>query len=349
MYGVKVGCMRVVSILLILLLIVSPVEASNKIIDYKNIEVDKVAEKDRDSQFPFSELLKIDFEIESLIKENTYKKRNIYEFENELKEEQSLLEELEMNINFQRELINSDNLVMQIFRATKEDEEYLEKRNKELKEKKQLIEGLKEHIESEEKLISLNEEEISFLFSEREKYFTEKRDYISEDLASVIQELESMAKVVSASDILLWPLKEYGKEWISSYFGIREVHPITKERNVMHNGIDIAIPFNRWPGSEAYNGAPVYILAATDGVAYSYETSGTYGNYVVIINDKYTTVYAHTHENLVESGQIVRAGEVIAIVGSTGLSTNPHLHFEVHINGSQMNPLKFLKEVQDGR
>lgn len=113
----------------------------------------------------------------------------------------------------------------------------------------------------------------------------------------------------------------------------------------MHHGLDIAIPFYRWPGTKEFNGAPVYVLAATNGVAYSYESSGGYGNYVVIVNDQFTTRYAHTHENLVENGEVVSAGQPIAIVGSTGVSTGPHLHFEVWVNGVAVDPLKYLKEV----
>lgn len=339
--------MRVVLILLVLLLLFSPVEASPKIISYGDTDVKKVVGEIEDS---FGEILKIDSEIESLIKENAYSEREIYELTNKLKKEKSLLEQLEEKANAQLEMIESDSLVMQIFRATGDSEKYIEENEVEVESTKQNISELKEYIKTEKELVSLNKKEISSLLSEREEYFVESTDsFEEEDIGSTIEDLESTTKVVSASSHLLWPLKEYGIEWVSSYFGVRDIHPITKEKNVMHHGIDIAIPFNRWPGTEAFNGAPVYVLAAADGVAYSYETSGSYGNYVIIVHDQFTTRYAHTHENLVKDGETVKAGQPIAIVGSTGLSTNPHLHFEVWVSGVAVNPLKYLKEVSYGQ
>src|SRR5690554_4686102 len=97
--------MRVVLILLVLLLLFSPVEASPKIISYGDTDVKKVVGEIEDS---FGEILKIDSEIESLIKENTYSEREIYELTNKLKKEKSLLEQLEEKTNAQLEMIESD-------------------------------------------------------------------------------------------------------------------------------------------------------------------------------------------------------------------------------------------------
>ena len=126
---------------------------------------------------------------------------------------------------------------------------------------------------------------------------------------------------------LMWPLKGYHR--ISSPFGWRNA-PIGSggER---HRGIDIPAP----------TGTPVY--SATDGVVISSGWNGSYGNAVMI---KYTNniviVYGHNSSLVVSAGQRVSKGQVISLVGSTGNSTGPHLHFEVRYNGYPVDPLKYL-------
>ena len=126
---------------------------------------------------------------------------------------------------------------------------------------------------------------------------------------------------------MLWPLKGYYS--ISSGFGWRN-SPIGSggER---HRGIDIPAP----------TGTPVY--SATDGVVISSGWNGSYGNAVMI---KYTNniviVYGHNSSLIVRAGQRVSKGQVISLVGSTGNSTGPHLHFEVRYNGYPVDPLKYL-------
>ena len=98
----------------------------------------------------------------------------------------------------------------------------------------------------------------------------------------------------------------------------------------MHTGIDIG----------ADKGAS--IVAANKGtvIMAHYDKSGGYGNMVVIDHgDGITTLYAHASKLLVKVGDEVKAGQVIAKVGSTGLSTGNHLHFEIRVNGETKNPL----------
>jgi murein DD-endopeptidase MepM/ murein hydrolase activator NlpD len=104
----------------------------------------------------------------------------------------------------------------------------------------------------------------------------------------------------------------------------------------MHQGIDIAAPI----------GTP--IVAAGSGVVQTSEwNSGGYGNLVEILHPNGSiTRYAHNHRNLVRVGQKVEAGELIAEMGSTGFSTGPHLHFEIHLpEEGAVNPLALLPEA----
>ncbi len=117
--------------------------------------------------------------------------------------------------------------------------------------------------------------------------------------------------------------------YISSYFGDRD-DPFTG-RDEFHKGVDFA-------GSA---GASVVAVAA-GVVTWAGPRSG-YGNLVEINHGKgYVTRYAHNEKVLVSVGQTVTRGEVVALMGSTGRSTGPHVHFEVLHGGAQVNPLKFV-------
>jgi len=117
---------------------------------------------------------------------------------------------------------------------------------------------------------------------------------------------------------------------ISSGFGMRE-HPRFGGRK-LHTGIDITMP----------KGTPLH--ATADGVVSFSDRSGGNGNIVVIEHGHgLTTVYAHNSKNIVKAGQAVKRGDVIALSGSTGISTGPHLHYEVWRNGQSINPAPFLE------
>lgn len=115
---------------------------------------------------------------------------------------------------------------------------------------------------------------------------------------------------------------------MTSPFGFRH-HPILNKRR-MHQGLDFG----------AAHGTT--IRAAADGVIISASRNSGYGNVVIIDHGGgMTTVYAHCSSFIMRSGRVKR-GQAIARVGSTGLSTGPHLHFEVRINGRAVNPRSYL-------
>lgn len=113
---------------------------------------------------------------------------------------------------------------------------------------------------------------------------------------------------------------------ISSRYGVS-----SSIRSSRHTGLDIA----------ASKGTQIKVVA--DGTVISAEYSGSYGYLVKVDHGNgVETWYAHTSKMYVTKGEKVKAGDVIALVGSTGNSTGPHLHFEIRINGEHVNPQNYL-------
>jgi murein DD-endopeptidase MepM/ murein hydrolase activator NlpD len=124
--------------------------------------------------------------------------------------------------------------------------------------------------------------------------------------------------------------------YITSRFGVRK-DPITG-RTSAHRGVDFA----------GKRGTP--ILAVADGLVIASETRSGYGRLVEIRHgDGLVTRYAHNAKNLVQVGDLVKQGQTIATLGSSGRTTGPHLHFEVLKDGKQVDPLTYvaLKTKQD--
>jgi len=143
-------------------------------------------------------------------------------------------------------------------------------------------------------------------------------------------------KLVNNKELLLshtpaiQPVSNKDLNRLASGFG-RRIDPIYKTVK-MHAGLDFAAP----------QGTPIY--ATADGkVTTSGNTANGYGNHVVIIHGYgYETLYGHMVRVKARSGENVKRGEVIGWVGSTGKSTGPHCHYEVHKNGQRINPVYFF-------
>lgn len=126
---------------------------------------------------------------------------------------------------------------------------------------------------------------------------------------------------------LLWPVPS--NHTVTSPFGMR-FHPVLKTYK-MHTGIDIAAN----TGDE--------IVAAADGIVRTTGPYGGYGNTVIIDHiGGVSTLYAHCSHVLVKAGEVVKQGQKIALVGSTGISTGPHLHFEVRLNNIPVDPMRAM-------
>jgi len=118
--------------------------------------------------------------------------------------------------------------------------------------------------------------------------------------------------------------------WVSSYYGKR-IDPFNGKK-VFHHGIDIA----------GRQGSP--ILAVADGIITWTGRRSGYGRLVEIDHGNgYVTRYAHNKELVVKTGDRIKKGQAIALMGSTGRSTGPHVHYEVLLDGKTINPYTFVK------
>jgi murein DD-endopeptidase MepM/ murein hydrolase activator NlpD len=161
----------------------------------------------------------------------------------------------------------------------------------------------------------------------------QKLAWLSRDAGDQERNMQELAGIVDArraqwaATPSIWPVRG----WISSKFGHR-ISPFTG-RETMHGGIDIS--------------APMYtpIVAAAGGTVTLAQFEVGLGN-AIILSHGYgmKTTYGHLAKLKVRAGQSVKRGDVIGWVGSTGLSTGPHLHYEVEHRGAGVDPLKFIVE-----
>jgi murein DD-endopeptidase MepM/ murein hydrolase activator NlpD len=195
----------------------------------------------------------------------------------------------------------------------------------------------------EQKKIQLNEQiaEATALIKEINKDLEAAKDLyekevkaaqeIQNDINAKVKELERQqqqgGKTVVGTGKLIWPTPSC--YIVTSQFG-RRYHPIYKQYR-MHYGIDIGAKYG------------AAILASDSGTVITSAYSSSYGNYIVISHGNgMTTLYAHMSSRLVKAGAKVSKGDTIGKCGSTGDSTGPHLHFEVSVNGTRVNPLQYF-------
>ena len=180
------------------------------------------------------------------------------------------------------------------------------------------------------KAIEAQENQIKSIEAEIKRKEEEARKKAEEEKkkAAAANKAAQTYKTVSLGDIsFTWPCPASGR--ITSGFGSRKSP--TKGASSNHQGIDISAP----------TGTSIVAAAAGEVVIATYSSSA--GNYVMISHGGGVyTVYMHASSLLVSQGQSVKKGQTIAKVGSTGYSTGSHLHFGVRVNGSYVNPTKYV-------
>ncbi len=142
-------------------------------------------------------------------------------------------------------------------------------------------------------------------------------------------ELDWVTRQEINGDLFKRPL--HTRYYFSSWYGWR-TSPFDSSKRTFHNGIDMACA----------KGTPIY--AALDGVVTTAGWSDVYGNYVIVKHHSgYKTLYGHMSQILAVKGQYVNTNTRLGLVGSTGMSTGPHLHFTVYKNGRTVNPANLWK------
>ncbi len=161
------------------------------------------------------------------------------------------------------------------------------------------------------------------LLEEDENEVIVKED--TEEYAKLIKDVEDKFEFLECR-----PDLRPAKGICTSPFGMR-IHPTTHQYR-MHKGIDIA------------NNTGTKVVAAGSGVVVYAKKMTSFGNLVIINHGYgYKSYYAHNNKIVVKEGQHVKKGQKISEMGSTGRSTGPHLHFEIHYNGQPINPANVLK------
>ena len=199
-----------------------------------------------------------------------------------------------------------------------------------LAEKEAVIESIKnkedviaEKLEASRGAIEILEEQEAAIEAESSRIESEIKKLQKE------YEKQTQDSQTQSSTGYIWPSRSSRR--ISSYYGMR-LHPIYGYYR-MHTGIDIG----------ASHGTD--IISSADGVVSSVTyNEGGYGWYIVVYHGNgISTLYAHCSKVIARVGQQVKQGQVIALVGSTGASTGPHIHFEVRVDGAHTNPLDYVK------
>ena len=203
---------------------------------------------------------------------------------------------------------------------TEQEKTQLEEKSKELaaqlEEAGALIAKLEDSQKAESALYAAEAEEADRI----QREINEKVDELRR------QEAAAQAAKVRGTGQLMWPMPSSGI--VTSEFGVR-LHPVYGVYR-QHWGIDIQADYG------------ANIIASDSGSVIISDYNSSYGNYVVIDHGNgFTTLYAHMSSRAVSVGAAVGKGQVIGYVGTTGVSTGPHLHFEVSLGGEKVDPLKY--------
>lgn len=172
--------------------------------------------------------------------------------------------------------------------------------------------------------------ELVVLLNEKVDKLRRKLYIESKSQDDVVQKADNKEKLFAAIPAIQ-PISNKQLIALASGFGSR-IHPVYKVKK-MHTGIDFA----------AEIGTPIYATADGKVSRVDVKISSGYGKMVEIDHGfGYSTRYAHMHDFAVRTGQNIKRGDLIGYVGNTGISTAPHLHYEVLINGEQVDPVHYF-------
>lgn len=342
-------------------------DEKKEVTNQKNTVLDEISELNSQISEYESQIKKLNTKISDLQKSIETNEKEIEKLEKEFKEkEEAFIERIvaiyeKGQTTYLDVLLSSDNVVSFISNyymiselaeadkammdSIQEQQTKIENTKKELEKQKSEISASKNEVEAKTKTLNLakesKESKVNSL-SAKEKELQAKIDEFNEAIKEAEEEIRKEAQNSvnngggyqgSFEGDLSWPLSSssYGYNYITSVFGYRDAPTAGASSN--HGAVDIAVSYE-----------PVY-APASGRVIIARWLSG-YGNYVLIDHGNgYYTGFGHLSAFSVSKGDTVQRGQKIATSGNTGISTGPHLHYEVHIGGyaqsDRVDPLKY--------
>lgn len=223
------------------------------------------------------------------------------------------------------EFVSNMEIIQKIYQNDMEVLETLKKEHEELQEIKATLKERKEKLSAQKTELAADKADLDAKKKELEAEEDKLKAEADRLTAEIVKLMDKNSPYVGGE--FTWPCP--ASRYISSSFGNR-LHPILKVWK-FHTGIDIGCSAGK------------DIVAAASGKVIMSKVYGGYGNCVMIDHGGgIVTLYGHASKLLVSEGQTVKRGQTIALVGSTGRSTGPHLHFEVRKNGEYINPMNYF-------
>ncbi|CAK7084993.1 peptidase M23 [Tissierella sp. P1] len=339
----------------------------NKQIENTKKEIKAIEQQAKDVSKQIADL---DVKMDNATNELNNVEKELQDLENNIEKTTLELKEAEENVNDKQETFNKRLRVMykngnvgylEVLLASSDIKDFLSRQDmikaiakhdteliEYMKEQRDIIDTKKTELEMQKNAVETSKTKLEARRRDLEKATREKKDLMgrlekdkvayekeydklndfAKEIESKIVKLQRNTGAYTGGGKMEWPVPVYKR--VSSLYGYR-IHPVFKTKK-LHTGVDIS----------ANHGERV--IAAEAGVVIYSGTLGGYGKTIMIDHGGgIVTLYGHNSSLVVSEGKEVKRGDTIAKIGSTGVSTGPHCHFEVRKNGAYQDPMPWLK------